>query len=146
MTSPAWKPYREPLRTTLIRTITIAVVVGAVVSRMSGGSLARWPTATLLILWPSFGGHWVEMAFLEWIRTNLPRARAIQIAARLAWWFCGGCIIGLAMELTGRAFPGSDRIQWPAGWIYGVAFIVVELIAHTGLQLSGRASFFNGRG
>ena len=146
MTSPAWQPYREPLRTTLIRTITIAVVVGAVVSRFWGGSLARWPIATLLILWPSFGGHWVEMAFLEWIRPKLPRARVIQVAGRLAWWFCGGVTVGLAMALTGRAFPGGERIPWPAWWIYGLAFIAVELIAHTGLQLSGRASFFNGRG
>jgi len=146
VTPPTWQPHREPLRATLVRTIAIAVVVGAVVSRFSGGGLARWPVATLLILWPSFGGHWVEMAFLEWIRPNLPRTRAIQSTARFAWWFAGGVVIGLAMELTGRAFPGGNRIRWPAWWIYGLAFIVLELLAHTGLQLSGRASFFNGRG
>ena len=55
MTTP-WQPFRESLRTTLTRTIGIAVVVGAAAALVSGGRV-RWAMATLLFLWPSFGGH-----------------------------------------------------------------------------------------
>jgi hypothetical protein len=60
-----WQPYQEPLRTTLLRTGIIALVVGAVLARSWGG-VARWPAATLLALWPALGGHLVELWFLNW--------------------------------------------------------------------------------
>ncbi len=62
--TPQMQPYREPLRTTLVRTGLIALIVGALLARRWGG-LTRWPLATLLVLWPSFGGHWVELAYLN---------------------------------------------------------------------------------
>jgi hypothetical protein len=84
-----WQPHREPLHTTLARTVAIALVLGAPVVRWWGGGLARWPTAALLILWFSFGGHWVELWFLNWLRPRLSIARAAQVGARVAVWFFG---------------------------------------------------------
>ena len=54
--SSHWQPYREPLRVTLVRTGTIALVVGAVLARWWhfpswASGLARWPIATLLVFW-----------------------------------------------------------------------------------------------
>jgi hypothetical protein len=76
------------MRTTLTRTVTIALVAGTIVSRWLGWS--RWPLAVLLMLWPSFGGHWVELWFLNWLRPRIPAARGAQVAARVATWFAGG--------------------------------------------------------
>src|SRR6266704_3087094 len=104
-----WQPYREPLRITMLRTGVISIVVGAVLARLWGG-LARWPMATLFVLWPSFGGHWVEVWFLNCLRPRLSVARGVQVAARVGVWFVGG--IGLA------AGSGSDRggVRWvPSG-------------------------------
>jgi hypothetical protein len=140
-----WQPYREPLRMTLARTITIALVVGAVLASVSGG-LARWPIATLLALWPSFGGHWVELLFLNWLRPRLPGARAVQIAARIGVWFVGGAALAFGMHLTAMATGGFPTARWPAWWIGGVAFIGIELVVHVALQLRGCPSFYNGRG
>src|SRR5437016_5433814 len=67
LTNSDWQPYREPLRSTLWRTGTIALVLGAVLARWWGG-LARWPIAVVLLLWRAFGGHWVELWFLNWLR------------------------------------------------------------------------------
>jgi hypothetical protein len=50
-----WQRYREPLRITILRNGTIAIFVGALLAR-SPGEAARWLIATLLVLWPSFGG------------------------------------------------------------------------------------------
>jgi hypothetical protein len=140
-----WQPYREPLRTTLVRTGAIALVLGAVLARRWGG-LARWPTATVLALWPSFGGHWVELGFLNWLRPRLPSARAVQVGARAVVWWIGGTVLFLGMGLTAMAIAGFRPAHRPAWWLGGLAFIGIELVAHLVLQLRGRPSFYNGRG
>lgn len=135
----------EPLSVTLARTIGIALVAGGVLAHWSGG-LGRWPLASALVLWPSFGGHWLELWFLNWLRPRLPDTRRVQIAVRLAVWFIGGVALAVGMQLTAIAFTGRRQAPWAAWWIAGLAFIGVELVAHLALQLRGRPSFFNGRG
>jgi hypothetical protein len=142
-----WSPHRESLRTTLARTIVIAVVLGGLVVRFwGGGRLARWPIATLLIFWLTFGGHWVELWFLNWLRPRLPVARGPQAGARVAVWFVAGCGLALAMYLTALALTEirpAQRLPW---WAGGLAFIGLELVVHLVLQLRGQPSFYNGRG
>jgi hypothetical protein len=143
MTTP-WQPHREPLRTTLLRTAIIALVAGGVFALRSGGRI-RWPLATLLFLWLSFGGHWVELWYLNWLRPRISVARYVQIMARVGTWFVGGTVLALGMALTARAL-GFRPARWPAWWLGGIAFIVLELVVHLALQLRGRPSFYNGRG
>jgi hypothetical protein len=143
--TPQWQSYREPLRITILRTGTIAIVVGAVLARFSGG-LARWPMATLLVFWPAFGGHWVEIWFLNWLRPRLSVARGVQVAARLGVWFAGGTGLAVGMALTAMELAGFRPVHWPAWWLGGLAFIGIELVAHLVLQLRGQPSFYNGRG
>jgi hypothetical protein len=143
--TPPRQPYREPLRTTLVRAGRIALIAGAVLALPRGGP-ARWPTATLLTLWPSFGGHWVELWFLNRLRPRLSAARAMQIIARLAVWFIGGVGLAIGMGLTAKALAGFRPARWPHWWIGGLAFIGIELVVHLALQFRGRPSFYNGRG
>ena len=128
-----------------MRTVTIALVVGAVLTRWWGG-WARWPVATIVVLWPSFGGHWVDLWFLNWLRPRLSVTRAVQVVARVAVWFAGGTGLALGMGLTAMALAGFGPARWPAWWVGGLAFIGVELVAQLVLQLRGRPSFYNGRG
>jgi hypothetical protein len=130
----------------LTRTVVIAVVVGALLARVWAGGLARWPIATLLVFWFSFGGHWVELWFLNWLRPRLPLARGPQIAARVAVWFVGGCVLAPGMDLTAMVLTGFPPARWPAWWLGGLAFIGLELVVHLTLQLRGQPSFYNGRG
>jgi hypothetical protein len=140
-----WRPYREPLQTTVLRTGTIAIAAGAVITAFRGGP-ARWPIATLLVLWPSFGGHWVEIWFLNWLRPRLPTARGVLVAARVGTWFIGGIGLAIGMRLTAIALPGFRPAHWPPWWLGGLAFIGIELVAHLALELRGRPGFYNGRG
>lgn len=139
-----WQPHRELLRTTLLRTIAIALVGGAILSRWFAGQI-RWPLATLLFLWFSFGGHWVELWYVNWLRLRLPTARPIQLCARVATWFLGGVALAFGMALTVLAV-GLRPARWPAWWLGGLAFIGLELLVHLALQLRGKPSFYNGRG
>jgi len=139
-----WQPCREPLRTTLLRTGAIALVVGAALAPRFGG-LAQWPAAVLLVLWFSFGGHWVEVCFLNVLRPRLPAARPGQVAARLAVWFAGGVVLAAGMKLTAVAL-GAGPANWPALYLGGLAFIVVELLVHAARLLLRRPNVYDGRG
>jgi len=139
-----WSPFREPLRRTLLRTFAIALVLGAVLARSMGG-LQHWPLASLMVLWFTFGGHWVEVFFLNWLRPRLPVARAFQIAARVVVWFIGGVALGIGAASTPMLF-GYTIVERPAWWMFGVAFVVLELLVHLLPQLRGGPSFYNGRG
>lgn len=110
------------------------------------GGLARWPLATLLVLWPALGGHFVEIWFLNWLRPRLSNARGWQVAVRVGVWFLGGTALAIGMALTAIALAGFRPMHWPAWWLGGIAFIGLELVAHLVLKLRGRASFYNGLG
>ena len=142
---PQWQPFREPLRTTLTRTIGLAVVAGGVLALRWGG-FARWPLATTLMLWPFLGGHWLELWFLNALRPRLAFARPFQISARLATWFAGGVVFAQGMVFTAGAFTEPQRTPWSAWWIPGLGFIGIELIVHALSHLRGRPNFFDGRG
>lgn len=139
-----WTPYREPIRVTLLRTGAIAVVIGALIAR-PWAAAARWPVATLLALWPALGGHFVELWFLNWLRPRISNARAVQVGARMLVWFVGGMLLALAMSLTARAIGAGAAVRG-AWWVWGLAFIGIEVLVHLVLLLWGRPSFFNGRG
>lgn len=143
--TPPFQPYKEPLLSTLMRTGLIALIVGAVLAWRWGG-LSRWPMAVLLVLWPSFGGHWVEVWFLNRLRPRLPASRAVQVGARVVVWLIGGVGLAWGMRLTAIGLAGARPVFWPAWWIGGLAFIGIELAAHSVLQFRGQPSFYNGRG
>jgi hypothetical protein len=150
-------PHRELLRQTLARTITIALVVGAVLAqwplggataRGTSGFITRWGFATLLALWPSLGGHWVELFFLNVLRPRLPATRSTQTAARIATWFIGGALLTLAMKLTAITLlnGNSSAAHTPIPrlcLIGGLAFIAIELTVHLILHLRRLSSFYS---
>jgi len=140
-----WQPYREPLRVTLTRTVSIALIAGALVS-LGTGSLKRWPVMSLLVLWPSFGGHWIDLLYLNVLRPRLPASHTIQRTARIAVWFAGGILLAIGVQLTLRILVGRAPLVWLTWAVAGALFVAIELVAHAGLHLRGRPSFYNGLG
>ncbi|MEP6571733.1 MAG: hypothetical protein ABJD11_03525 [Gemmatimonadota bacterium] len=138
-----WQPFSEPIRTTMTRTVSLALVVGAAVA-WRFGRLALWPLATVLVLWFSFGGHWVELWFLNWLRPRLARERLAQVGARIAVWFLGGILLGLGVVSTMRLSQLMQGIARPAWWVAGVAFVALELIVHLAFLLRRRPNFYQG--
>ena len=122
----------------------IACVVGGAIA-LSFRKWSTWPLATLLVLWPSFGGHWVEVWFLNWLRPRVSSTPGVQAAARVLVWFAGGSLLSLGMRLTASAFVQWQSPQWLTWWLGGVAFVGIELLMHLFMQLRGGPSFYNGR-
>lgn len=142
--APAWTPYEEPLKATLLRTGTIALVLGTVLFVASSHRIS-WPVAVLVALWPSFGGHWIELWFLNWLRPRLATARTVQVLARVTVWTVGGIVLALMMRVTAQA-AGGPHITWRNVLLGGFAFLAVELVAHAALAGRGQRSFYNGQG
>jgi len=131
-------PFHEPHRATLLRTVLIALVVGIVVGRS-----ALWFPWTAFTLWFSFGGHWVEIFFLNWLRPRLRAERWVQIAGRLAIWLVGGTVLMIGARFTALAL-GIPALRVPPWTLGGPIFVVVELFVHTLSQIRGLPNFFNG--
>ena len=142
---PDWQPYREPLRVTLTRTISIALIAAAVAAPWLGG-LRRWPVLVVLMLWPAFGGHWVDLLFLNWVRPRLPSASHVQRAVRIGLWFVGGIVLAFGARLTAMLLLARSPVSWLPWAIAGTAFVTIELIAHAAMHFRGRPSFYNGLG
>lgn len=140
-----WTPFREPFRTTLMRTLSIAIVAGGVVA-LTTKHPARWPTLALLMLWPSLGGHWIDLLYLNVLRPRLPRGRTLHLLTRVAVWFAGGVVLATGVQLTVGMFAEHASIGWLTWATAGALFVAVELVAHAGLHLRGRPSFYNGLG
>jgi hypothetical protein len=140
-----WQPYREPLRATLTRTLSIALVAGGVAALLSGGGIKRWSLLSLVMLWPAFGGHWIDLLFLNGIRPHLPSTPVVQRLARLAVWFAGGILLAAGARLTAGVLLARTRLSWLTWATAGALFIGVELVAHAALHLRSRPSFYDGR-
>jgi len=135
-------PFHEPMWRTALRTFAIAFIVG-VSSAWRSGQLHLWPSLTLVALWFTLGGHWVEVFYLNALRPRLPASRMIQIVARLAIWFVGGILLGLGASFTAARLAGLHA-GWPVWW-FGVGFVLLELFVHLPTYLLRRPSFYNGR-
>jgi hypothetical protein len=140
----AWPRFEERFGRTLLRTVAIALVVGAVFAVQQRRLQLLLPVA-LLVSWFSLGGHYVEIAFLNGLRPHLPAARWIHIVVRFLVWFAGGIILYLGMAATALALPirGPSMTLW---WCGGLLLIGVEFVAHAVMAMRGVDNFYNGRG
>jgi hypothetical protein len=102
--------------------------------------------AACLVLWFSFGGHWVELGFLNWLRPRIAPSRLTQVVTRLGVWFVGGVVLGIGVVWSMRFFPLTRSRIAPSWWLGGVLFAGVELIAHGVLFARHRRNFYRGDG
>jgi hypothetical protein len=132
----------EPLRVTLTRTVGIALIAGAALASRWGG-LAMWPVTSVVMLWPTLGGHYVELAYLDVVRPRVSPSRAGQTIARIAVWFVGGALMVVGMHFTAILLRAPRPLPTSAWWLGGFVFIALELVVHLTLHARGRSSFFN---
>ncbi|PYO37627.1 MAG: hypothetical protein DMD37_07635 [Gemmatimonadetes bacterium] len=137
-----WQSYQEPLRVTLVRTGLVGLLVGLIAARVQG-QRASWPQWTAFALWFSFGGHWVELFFLNWCRPRLGPARRAQITGRLLTWLVGGTLLMIGARITALSLS-AQALRLPPWWLGGPVFLVLELLVHALPQLRGQPNFYNG--
>jgi hypothetical protein len=129
---------------TLARNLAISVAAGVAIAVAGHAPFLTLP-GTFLALWPSLGGHFIEIAFLDGVRHRLPRVRLVQICARLVWWLAGGALIGAALIATAHALLIAAP-RWRLWWMGAPIFVGIELVAHSVLALRSRPNFYRGDG
>jgi hypothetical protein len=143
-TQPRWEPFTEPWRTTALRTGLLALGIGIGVG-VYARRPALVPLATLLALWFTLGGHFLEVLFRNELRQRIGGRAAIQALARIASWFVGGSLLYAGASATRAILTGRGFAPWP-WWMAGIAFVGVELLVHLLLRVRGELSFYDGRG
>lgn len=132
------------MRQTLARNFGIAAVVGGALA-LREGRLALWLPISVLALWFSLGGHYVELLFLTGIRPRIQAVRPALYASRLVLWFAGGAVLHTCMVLTARALPLVPP-RFGMWWFGGVLLIGIELIVHALLAFRALPNFYRGTG
>jgi hypothetical protein len=130
----------EPLWRTLRRNLAIAVVVAGGISGFRHDSRG-FLSLIVLALWPSLGGHYVEVAFENHIRTWISQAYWVQVVVRLLIWYAGGVLLYLGMFLTSQALP-IGALPFRFWWVGGLLFIALELLLHAFLARRGLSDFY----
>lgn len=153
-----FESYRESLTATIRRTFTIALVLGTIGTIVRPGGeqplAARtyeWLTLVTFVLWISFGGHWVELWYLNWLRMRLISFSGFAlVGVRLLVWLIGGIALFLgavttrALMLRGGLPTESEAVV--AITYGGPMFVAIETVPHFIAYASGRPSFWNGKG
>jgi hypothetical protein len=153
-----FKSFHEPLLSTITRTGAIAVgvatmLVFARLHRVPATWIEwrLWLVLIAAIAWPSFGGHWVELFYLNRMRPRLAGwSDSRLIFVRLGTWLVGGAIlfagaaITYSLLLTGTVPQASFMTR--ALLLGGPLLVGVECIVHLFLLLTGKPSFWNFRG
>src|SRR5437763_15151470 len=96
-----FKRYREPPSATILRTGGIALVVASVAfvigfHRLPSTSIQwqNWLALVVFLFWISFGGHWVEIIYLNRIRPRLAHWSDFALMlVRLCVWEIGGAVL-----------------------------------------------------
>jgi len=138
-----WQPFAEPWRNTALRTGSLALAIGIGVG-LYRRQFSIIPIVTLLALWFTLGGHYLEVLFRNYVQQRIA-PQALRASSRLAFWFVGGTTLYAAALATRTALTGRGAESWP-WWTGGLVFVGVELVIHLLLQAHGQPSFYNGRG
>lgn len=143
--------YRERLSVTLARTSTLALLLGTgwMTAETAGDwlfwSWREWYVRLISVFWISFGGHWVEICYLNYLRMRLPHSPAIEVVARLCTWYIGGSVLYFGILFTGRLLQ-TDVLHKLPWWQAGFLFVGIELVVHSIWHQFRRGSFYDGRG
>ncbi len=133
----------EPLRVTLSRTLTIAVVVGVVAS-FATHNIRMGFAIGLGALWPSVGGHWIELLWLNLIRKRLKPKVPILVALRLIYWWAWGFVIIFPAFYTIHVIAPSLP-PMPSPLLGGFGFLFVEMLLHGIFAMNHRPNAFDAR-
>jgi hypothetical protein len=100
-------------------------------------------TIWLVIFCIYFGGHWLELLFVNRIKFMLPKNLLFLYFVRICYWFLSAIIL-LALAsvvynlLSNRKGP---LVEW---WIFGLIYIGIQLVMNAIMHMRSKKSFYNG--
>ena len=90
-----------------------------------------------------FGGHWLELFFINIIKFRLPGNIFVFHTVRICYWFISSIPLFLIATKI-REFLVSNSRQLGNCWSFGFLYIVVQLLMYAIMHIRLGKSFYNG--
>jgi len=139
----------EPFIQTVIRTIITTTIIAAILYWVNiipaGGKskLTLFEMVWSIVFCIVFGGHWLELVFINYIKFTLPKNILLLYGIRIGYWFlCAIPLFFLVNLITGLFSHKTGYLgQW---WVFGLFYIGIQLLMHAIMQIRFKKSFYNG--
>jgi len=139
----------EPLIQTVIRTILTTTIIAFILYWLhifpSGGKskLTQFEMIWSIVFFIVFGGHWLELVFINHIKFALPKNISLLYFVRISYWFLCSIPLFLMMSLINNLFSHKtgNLGHW---WIFGFFYIGIQLLMHAIMHIRYKKSFYNG--
>ena len=139
------EPFGQTIKRTLITTTIIALILYFVnIFPHSSQSeplifMATWAAVFCIV----FGGHWLELLFINYIKFALPANILLLYVTRVIYWFLSSVPLFFLADFVAGLFSSSDRFPgtWPK---FGLLYIGIQLIMQAITHLRLKKSFYNG--
>jgi hypothetical protein len=141
--------FTESFPKTLIRTLITAALIAVIllfahVFPLHGMSKpAVFSIIWLMIFCIVFGGHWLELLFINDIKFMLPQNLLLFYLTRLIYWFLCAIPLFILADWIGNSL--SHQGLRLGNWLtFGFFYIGIELFMHAIMHLRWKKSFYNG--
>ena len=134
---------------TIMRTIITATIIASILTLFgiipyTGNSkLAAFGIMWLAVYCIVFGGHWLELFFINYVKFIIPGNILLLYSVRIFYWFFSAiplfALANLAINLTSEKTMLMGK--W---WTLGLIYIGIQLIINAIMQLRMKKSFYNG--
>ncbi|MDB5134129.1 MAG: hypothetical protein JWP37_732 [Mucilaginibacter sp.] len=139
----------EPFIQTIIRTILTTTIIAVILYWVhlfpSGGKskLTQFEMIWSVVFCVVFGGHWLELVFINYLKFALPKNILLLYLIRVAYWFLCAIPLFFVMNLICNSFSHKTGHlgHW---WAFGFFYIGIELLMHAIMQMRFKKSFYNG--
>ncbi len=140
---------RESFIQTLIRTVVTTTIIAVILYCLhifpSGdkSKLTLFEMIWSIVFCIVFGGHWLELVFINQIKFALPKNILLLYFIRTGYWFLCSIPLFLIADFVNSLF--SQRTgQMGHWWAFGLVYIGIELFMHAMMQIRFKKSFYNG--
>jgi len=139
----------EPFIQTVIRTILTTTIITVILYCLhvfppgDKSKLTLFEMIWLIVFCVVFGGHYLELVFINYVKFALPKNILLLYFIRIGYWFLCAIPLFFIADFVYNLF--SDKTghlgHW---WAFGFFYIGIELFMHAIMQIRLKKSFYNG--
>lgn len=90
-----------------------------------------------------FGGHWLELLFVNYLKFVLPQHIVFLYVIRIGYWFLSSIPLFFLARFVIQSLSNDQR-QFGHWWAFGFLYISIEMFMYGIMQVRTKKSFYNG--
>lgn len=138
------QPFQTMMRTVITTTVITVILTlchifpGVVISQFSVVG-----TLWLMVFCIVYGGHWLELLYINQVKFLLPLKRGVFYFTRIIFWFLSSLPLFILANWVGNSLTNYS-LHLGKWWAFGIFYVGLELFMHTVMHLRWKKSFYNG--